>query len=140
MLHLKVKSLLKSHSLAVTKNRLKVLSYFLKINKPIELKTINLEFNSFDRVTLFRVLNTFEKSKLIHNIILDNGKKFFALCNRKCSKLGSHSHSHIHFICEKCDDVSCVEIDNLPTIELTGHHLHNININASGICKNCVNY
>ena len=49
MLHLKIKDLLKSRSLAVTKNRLKVLSYFLKINKPIELKTINLEFNSFDR-------------------------------------------------------------------------------------------
>ncbi len=137
MLHLKVKSLLKSHSLTVTKNRSKVLSYFLKINKPIELKTINLEFNSFDRVTLFRVLNTFEKSKLIHNIILDNGKKFFALCNRECSKLGSHSHNHIHFICEKCDDVSCLDIKNFPKLSAPNYVFKDVNINASGLCSNC---
>ena len=137
MLHLKIKDLLKSRSLAVTKNRLKVLSYFLRINKPIELKTINLEFNILDRVTLFRILTAFEKSKLIHSIILDNGKKYFALCNHDCSQLDNHVHNHVHFICEQCNDVSCLELDKFPKLSTPNFIFNDVSINVSGLCSNC---
>ena len=76
MLHLKIKNLLKNCSLAVTKNRSKVLNFFLKEGKPVDLKVLNSKFKDLDRVTLFRILSIFEKNKLIHSIVLDNGKKF----------------------------------------------------------------
>ena len=134
-----MKSKLIEKNISVTSNRIKVLEAFNVLKKPLSIKNIRDYVKSIDRVTLFRILSIFEDVKLIHRIDLIPGKVLYALCFEDC-KDNNHYHEHIHFLCEKCDDVSCVEIDNLPTIELTGHHLHNININASGICKNCVNY
>ena len=123
MLHLKTKKLLKKSSLAITKNRLKVLSFFLKSDKPISLKAINFEFKNFDRVTLFR--------------ILDNGKKLFALCKNECSNSSRHNHNHVHFVCKKCEDVSCLDIENFPVLNAPNFTFSEISINASGICSNC---
>lgn len=137
MLHLRSKNLLKNCSLTITKNRLKVLNYFLKINKPIELKALNLEFKSLDRVTLFRILTAFEKRKLIHAIILDNGKKYFALCNQECIDLDNHNHNHVHFVCEKCNDVSCLDIEDFPKLSAPNYLFKDVSVNISGVCSNC---
>ena len=137
MLHLKSKKLLKNCSLAVTKNRSKVLSFFLKEGKPIDLKTINFKFKDFDRVTLFRILSIFEKNKLIHSIILDNGKKYFALCNNECRENDNHNHKHIHFVCDKCDDVICLDVDNFPKLKVPNYTFNEISINVNGVCSNC---
>ena len=146
MLHLEAKNLLKKIPLTVTKNRLKILSYFLKKNKPIGLQNINKNFKDFDRVTLFRILSVFEKHKLIHSIILENGKKLFALCKNECRKSNhhdcqnsiNHNHKHIHFVCKECNDVSCLDIDNFPKIQASNYIFSEININVSGICSNCI--
>ena len=137
MLHLKTQKLLKDCSLAVTKNRSKVLFFFLKEGKPIDLKTINSKFKDFDRVTLFRILSIFEKKKLIHSIVLDNGKKFFSVCNHECRVANNHNHKHIHFVCNKCDDVTCLDIDNFPKLQVPNYIFNDISINVSGLCSNC---
>ncbi|MAJ90124.1 MAG: hypothetical protein CMD08_02505 [Flavobacteriales bacterium] len=142
MLHLESKYLLKKIPLTVTKNRLKILSYFLKKKKPISLKNINKKFKDFDRVTLFRILSVFEKHKLIHSIILENGKKLFALCKNECRESNHHdcknSSNHVHFVCNECDDVSCLDIDVFPKIQSSNYIFSEININVSGICSKCI--
>ena len=137
MLHLNPENILKSSSLAVTKSRLKILKFFLNKNKPISLKSIRLVFNDFDRVTLFRILSVFEKSKLIHVINLDNGNKLYALCNHECNESPRHVHDHVHFICEKCDDVTCLYLDKFPKLSAPNYIFNNIDINVSGVCSNC---
>ena len=137
MLHLKGKKLLKNCSLAITKNRSKVLNFFLKEDKPIDIKIINSKFKDIDRVTLFRILSIFEKNKLIHSIILDNGRKFFALCNHECRVTPNHNHKHIHFVCNKCDDVTCLDLDNFPKLKVPNYTFNEISINVNGVCSNC---
>lgn len=137
MLHLKTKDLLKKSSLAITKNRLKVLSFLLKSDKPISLKAINFKFKNFDRVTLFRILSKFEENKLIHSIVLDDGKKLFALSKNECSNSSTHNHTHVHFVCKKCDGVTCLDIDNFPILNAPNFTFNEVSINASGICSNC---
>ena len=137
MLHLKIKNLLKNCSLAVTKNRSKVLNFFLKEGKPVDLKALNSKFKDLDRVTLFRILSIFEKNKLIHSIILDNGRKFFALCNHECRVTPNHNHKHIHFVCNKCDDVTCLDLDNFPKLKVPNYTFNEISINVNGVCSNC---
>ena len=137
MLHLEAKNLLKKTTLAVTKNRLKVLSYFFKKNKPVSLKIINKNFKDFDRVTPFRILSVFEKNKLIHSIILENGKKLFALCKNECQGSIIHDHKHVHFVCKECDEVSCLDLDDFPKIQASNYIFNEISINVSGICSNC---
>lgn len=122
--------------LSVTSNRLKVLEAFSFYKKPIEIKQIRDYIKSIDRVTLFRIISVFESAHLIHRIDFVPGKVLYVLCFDDC-KDDNHYHDHIHFLCKKCDDVSCVEIDNFPKVELKKYNLHNININASGICNKC---
>ncbi|MAQ47335.1 MAG: hypothetical protein CMD27_00455 [Flavobacteriales bacterium] len=137
MLRLEIENIIKSHGLSVTKSRKKVLKYFLKLNKPLDLKTIRSLVNPIDRVTLFRILSCFEKKGIIHSIRLENGQHLYAICKETCRD-GQHSHQHIHFTCESCDDVSCLSIDNFPNLSLTNYKFNNININVSGVCQACI--
>ena len=136
MLRLKIENIIKQHGLSLTKTRKKVLKLFLKSIKPLSLKEIRSLVGDIDRVTLFRTLSVFEEKRIIHNIRLENGQNLFALCKEECSE-DQHEHNHVHFQCESCDDVSCLEIDNFPLFKIPNYKLNNININISGICKHC---
>ena len=74
MLRLEIENIIKSHGLSVTKSRKKVLKYFLKLDKPLDLKTIRHLVSPIDRVTLFRILSSFESMGIIHSIRLEDGK------------------------------------------------------------------
>ena len=136
MLRLQIKNIIKSHNLSVTNGRKKVLKYFLKLDKPLGLKTIKSLVGSMDRVTLFRILSIFEDRGVIHKIRLENGQALYALCKQTC-QAGQHVHKHIHFKCESCDDVSCLTIDDFPTFSLPNYQFNNIDINVSGFCRSC---
>ena len=136
MLRLKAENIIKNHGLSVTKTRKRVLKCFLKFDKPINLKTIRSYIKPIDRITLFRILSSFESKGIIHSIRLDKKDTLYALCKNTCID-GNHNHNHIHFQCESCDDVSCLFIDNFPVISLPDYKFNNININVSGICQSC---
>ena len=135
MLQLQIKKIIKGSGLTVTKIRKKVLNIFLNSSKPLSLHDIQSSVGNIDRVTLFRILSIFEEKKIIHVIRLDKGGKLFALCE-SCNKK-NHNHNHVHFQCEKCDDVSCLPIQNFPEFNIPKYRISNVNINMNGICLNC---
>ena len=137
MLHLKVKKILKSNGLAITRNRTKVLRNFLRKQKPLSLQAIRFSLEDLDRVTLFRILSVFEKNKIIHAINLENGEKLYALCNYECNNSSNHNHDHIHFQCTKCHEVSCLSVEKFPKLSAPDYIFKEININVSGLCLNC---
>ena len=136
MLRLKIEKIIKSSNLTLTKSRKQVLIAFLQSARPLSLKHLRSVVGKIDRVTLFRILSIFEQRGIIHSIRLDNGQNLYALCNHECDS-DNHNHKHVHFQCTECDDVSCLNIENFPQIKLPNHTVHNLNINASGICINC---
>jgi len=137
MLHLKVKKIIHSKGISATKSRISVLKAFIKLNKSVALSDIKLLVKNIDRVTLFRILNMFEKKHLIHKIVLNNGSILYALCNSDCSVKVGHLDNHIHFSCTKCEEVICLDIPNYPSIKVPNFLFDNLNINASGICDSC---
>lgn len=137
MLHIKVKNIIKNRSLVITKNRINVLKVFIKSGKPLSLKEIRLSINNIDRVTLFRILSVFEENKIIHTINLDNVKKLYALCNQECESQAIHTHNHIHFYCEDCNDVFCLPINKFPKLSVPNYIFNNLSISAYGKCSNC---
>jgi len=137
MLRFKVENIIKSHQLSVTKIRKKVLRVFLKSLKPLTLQDIRLLVGSIDRITLFRILSTFEDKGIIHKIRLEHGDVLYALCQETC-QAGKHNHKHIHFKCESCDTVSCLTIDNFPIFSIPNYQFNNVNINVSGFCQLCI--
>lgn len=138
MFQIQIEKILKNSNLAVTKNRRKVLKVFLKLSKPLDLKTIKSSIVNIDRVTLFRILSIFEDHQIIHAIHLENRDRLYALCNHECSSSEkTHTHKHIHFECEECSDVICLPVDTLPTLNIPNYIVNQLNINASGLCSNC---
>ncbi|TGV03547.1 Fur family transcriptional regulator [Flavivirga rizhaonensis] len=89
-----------------------------------------------DRATIYRVLNRFSDDGLVHKVIGDDGKQYFAFCLNCDKEKKQHSHNHFHFKCLKCGKVECLknEIDvSLPK----GYTTEAFNGLISGYCSNC---
>lgn len=133
-----VKDILKQNRLSVTVSRQKILSLFLK--KGNALSHADIEKNTgdlFDRVTVYRTLQTFVESGIIHLIPTTDNSVKYALSKDDCLK-GQHRESHIHFICDKCKKTICLDQVNAPAVKLPkGFALNRTEIVVSGICNKC---
>lgn len=88
-----------------------------------------------DRVTIYRVLDRLTEEGLIHKIATLDGVVKYAECHT-CS-VNEHHHNHIHFSCEQCHTVTCIE--NIePVFKIPREYkVHNVNFTVSGICPEC---
>ena len=67
----------------------------------------------------------------IHKIINTDGVMKFVSC-QSCSS--EHSYNHIHFSCQKCKTVNCLE-DVEPTYELPeSYKVSEMHFTLSGLC------
>lgn len=89
---------------------------------------------SMDRVTVYRVLNSFCEDGYVHKIISDDGKHYFAIC-LDC-KEEKHDHNHFHFRCLKCKKVECLKEEVMLKLPV-GYQLENMNCLVTGYCSNC---
>lgn len=87
-----------------------------------------------DRVTIYRVLDRLIDEGLIHKIVNTDGCIKFASC-QSCNK--EHSHNHIHFSCQKCKSVTCLD-DVTPSYQLPkSYKVSEVNFTISGFCPQC---
>ena len=128
-----------SVGLKKTDIRIEILNYLLIKQTAISQPDLEKEFKSIsDRVTLYRALSAFEEKGLVHKIIDKNGTARFALCNT--SKCTDHEHhdEHIHFHCDLCGEIICLNEKSIPQITLPeSFKVKKININIEGVCENC---
>ena len=87
-----------------------------------------------DRVTIYRVLNSFCEDGVTHRILADNGKYYFALC-LNCEE-HKHTHDHFHFRCLKCEKVECLK-EAVTTTLPAGYVQKSISSWVTGYCKDC---
>lgn len=88
-----------------------------------------------DRVTIYRVLDRLIEEDLIHKIVTIDSAIKYAACH-DCSTV-EHHHNHIHFSCEQCHTVTCIE-DVEPSFKLPEKYkIHNVNFTLSGVCPEC---
>lgn len=130
--------ILSSHNLKQTQKRKDVLGLFHQYSHALSAKMIENHFSSFDRVTLYRLLNSFEDNGLIHKVINDKGESFYAKCN-SC-KHSNHSDDHVHFHCTNCEKIFCLDQINSSDIKVPqGFNTQYINLAVYGNCKSCTN-
>jgi len=87
-----------------------------------------------DRVTIYRVLDRLLDEGSIHKIVNVDGVVKYAGCH-SCSE--KHSHNHIHFSCQKCKSVTCLD-DVEPTYTLPKNYkVNEMNFTLSGFCPEC---
>ena len=130
--------LLKSNGLKVTKPRLRVLQVISDKKTAIKQPELEKVFGAeIDRVTLYRILASFEDKGILHKIFDLHGTATYAICSTKCSA-DHHHDQHVHFICSVCNSVYCLDEISVPKINIPSNFsLHAIAINAVGICNAC---
>ena len=130
--------ILKQSQLSVTDNRLKILELFQKNRKALSHADIErLSGEHFDRVTIYRTLQTFVDKGIIHTIPTADNSIMYALCKEACSE-GHHHDDHVHFLCEACGTTYCLDNVHLPQVNIPkGFSVHQTNVLVSGVCKNC---
>lgn len=138
MRYSELKDIIKNHKLRVTDCRIDVLGIFLEKDKAVSIRDLEENLPDYDRVTLYRTLNSFTENGLVHKIPGDTGFAFYGLCHSTCTS-SSHLHNHIHFKCTSCGSLECLEKEiEIPDLTLPGNYsFSDIDIIMNGRCGKC---
>lgn len=134
----KTLEILKKNQLSITAGREKILDLFLKSNGALAHADIEKNTQAgFDRVTVYRTLQTFVEKGIIHNIPTTDNSVKYALCKDNC-EAGHHHDNHVHFICDKCKKAVCLDEVNVPHIQLPeGFVPKHSEMVITGTCSDC---
>ena len=135
--HLRLNDILHRRQLSSTESRRKILTLFLNTEDALTHGDIEKEVgDKYDRVTIYRTLQTFEEKGIIHSIPTAENSIKYALC-KECEE-GHHHDDHVHFICSNCDKTICLDDVVSPKIDLpAGYVADNVQVVIQGICKDC---
>lgn len=132
--------LLKKNRLSITDARKHILARFLNAGGALSHADIE-KANSieFDRVTIYRTLQTFVESGIIHQIPTTDNTVLYALCKESC-EAGHHHDEHVHFICDDCEKTICLDEVTVPKVKLPeGFAPHQSAMIVRGVCRECMN-
>jgi Fur family ferric uptake transcriptional regulator len=134
-----VADLLRRNNLSITESRKKILSLFLATPDALAHGDIERKAGEkFDRVTVYRTLQTFVEKGIIHTIPTAENSVLYALC-KDCTN-GHHHDDHVHFVCSNCNSTICLDDVVSPKQNLPqGYTAQNVQVVINGICKSCNN-
>jgi Fur family ferric uptake transcriptional regulator len=134
----RIQHILKRNQLSITGSRQTILELFLSSNGA--LAHADIEKNTgerFDRVTVYRTLQSFMEKGIIHTIPSADNSIRYALCKDECSQ-GHHHDNHVHFICNECSRTTCLESVTVPEVKLPdGFRPVQSQMIVSGVCGEC---
>lgn len=135
---MKISEILKKNQLSITEGRKKILELFLNSSGALAHADIEKNIDAvFDRVTVYRTLQTFVEKGIIHHIPTTDNSILYALCKDNC-EAGHHHDNHIHFICVDCSKTICIENSTVPNVKLPkGFTPQQIEVIVKGICDEC---
>lgn len=89
-----------------------------------------------NKTTIYRILDRFLEKGEIHVISDKNGKTYYAQGSENLKD--AKSHNHIHFQCQTCESVTCLE-DSITLPMLDGFTIKKTQCLIIGICNKCTN-
>lgn len=130
--------ILKNHQLSITGSRVAILQIFMEADGALAHSDIEkLTQESFDRVTVYRTLQTFVEKGIIHQIPTTDNSVLYAMCKEACSN-GHHHDNHVHFLCSACHVTTCLEDVIVPGVKLPrGFKQEDVKMIVTGVCKTC---
>jgi Fur family transcriptional regulator, ferric uptake regulator len=137
-MHPRIVDTLKRNQLSVTDSRKKILELFLQRKAALAHADIELHSgDEFDRVTIYRTLQTFVEKGIIHTIPSADNSVKYALCKDACTE-GHHHDNHVHFMCDTCGTTYCLDHVTVPQVQLPlGYQVQQIDLVVSGVCIKC---
>src|SRR5215216_7865318 len=133
----RIEEILRHNNLSVTDSRKKILNIFLTHQSALAHRDIERKAGEkFDRVTVYRTLQTFVEKGIIHTIPTADNSIRYALC-KDCEE-GHHHDEHVHFVCSNCNKTICLDDVVSPKIDLPeGYIAENVQVVINGVCKDC---
>jgi Fur family transcriptional regulator, ferric uptake regulator len=133
----RLNEILRRKNLSVTDSRRKILTLFLSTPDAMAHGDIEKKAGEkFDRVTIYRTLQTFVEKGIVHTIPTADNSVLYALC--KDCKEGHHHDDHVHFVCSQCDRTICLDDVISPNIVLPeGYVADSVQVVIHGTCKDC---
>ena len=130
--------ILKKHGLKNTRQRIAVLDELSRSDsarsQPDLEKTLKAEM---DRVTLYRILSSFQENGIVHAIMDQNGTMNYAPCTASCTA-ENHHDEHLHFNCSSCNRIFCLEV-KVPSVRIPEEFkVEQLSLTARGICNLCL--
>ncbi|MGL4631194.1 MAG: Fur family transcriptional regulator [Leadbetterella sp.] len=135
---MEAKELLHSFGLRHTEMRERIVEKFMDNQRALSQNELeNQLIDSFDRITVYRTLKSFNEAGLVHKVLDDSGTVKYALCTETCQQ-GQHDHSHVHFKCTSCDKTTCIHQIHIPKIDLPqGYSKKEMDVLIHGVCPSC---
>lgn len=135
------RDILQRHGLRFTQAREEILRIFQDRGGALSQREIEHTLvGTYDRVTVYRTLSSFQEKGLVHRVLDDSGVMKFALCPDGCDHSeGERQHDHVHFKCTQCDQVRCLEGVALPVMPHlpAGYVLEDTHVLLQGRCPDC---
>ena len=133
----KASDILRRRQLSITESRKKILALFMRHNDALAHADIESKSEGrFDRVTIYRTLQTFVEKGILHTDPTAENNILYALC-KDCTE-GHHHDDHVHFYCTSCRNTTCLEHVVVPPIQLPeGYKAKSVQVLIEGTCKNC---
>lgn len=130
--------ILRKNSLSVTEGRKQILSLFMESEGALAHADIEKQTDAaFDRVTVYRTLQTFVEKGIIHQIPTTDNSIMYALCKHEC-ETGNHHDNHVHFVCTRCNKTTCLDEVTVPKVILPkGFKPSHSAMVVSGLCSDC---
>jgi Fe2+ or Zn2+ uptake regulation protein len=136
--HCDVAGTLQEAGLSQTAPRLAVLEIILQADGPLSAAEILNRTDpgqKINRVTIYRILSSFKKHRIIRELPTDQGMNLYEMACR-------HNPIHPHFYCKTCRIMSC-----LPPLTLShamdwfagsnAFRIDDVHVNLSGVCRRC---
>ena len=135
---IELEQILHNHGLKNTPFRKNLLAMLYKVNSSLTAEEIkNRIIYNKNKATIYRALEAFEKSGLIHTVPDVNNLTRYAICHGECNE-HRHVHDHAHFICENCKETFCIDQIEIPLIkENMGFIIKHSTLTLEGECPDC---
>lgn len=112
-----------------------VLDVLIKTGKAMSQDAIEQKIGiDINRATIYRVLNRFCDDGVLHKVVPEDGKQYFAICI-KCDEDKKPLH-HFHFRCIKCETIECLPVEVKFSIP-DDYLVENVNCVLTGTCHAC---
>jgi len=118
-----------------TPTQMAVLSILSSTGKAMSQDAIEQKIGKvMDRATVYRILNRFYEDGIVHKIVAEDGKQYFAVC-MICDE-NTLPDNHFHFRCTNCQTIECLQ-SMVHFAVPEGYLVKRLNCVLVGICKAC---
>ena len=131
-----IRCMLKKAKLYCTDVRIAILKVLKKTEKPLSHEQIALQLGkeNFDKVTIYRTLESLLKVGLVHKAFIEKRARHYELAHN-CTE----SQCHPHFTCTSCGSTHCLMGISLPMAKspYKGFVIQRQQVRLEGLCPAC---